>query len=47
MNGILLKDKPTPIVVLNSNLDFRYTTDGTEPDLMCQMIVRKYSWVIN
>src|SRR5690606_12658920 len=32
MNGILLKDKPTPIVVLNSNLDFRYTTDGTEPD---------------
>jgi len=32
MNGILLKDKPAPIVVLNSNLDFRYTTDGSEPN---------------
>lgn len=38
MNGILLKDKPTPIVVLNSNLDFRYTTDGTEPDLTSEKV---------
>jgi len=38
MNGILLKDKPTPIVVLNSNLDFRYTTDGTEPDMTSEKV---------
>lgn len=39
MNGILLKDKPTPIVVLNNILDLRYTTDGTEPDRTSEKVM--------
>jgi predicted alpha/beta superfamily hydrolase len=39
MNGILLKDKPTPIGVLNSGLELRYTTDGTEPDMTSKKVV--------
>jgi len=38
MNGILLKDKPTLIGVLNGSLDLRYTTDGTEPDLTSEKV---------
>jgi hypothetical protein len=30
MNGILLKDKPVPIII-DSNNELRYTVDGTEP----------------
>jgi len=32
MNGILLKDKPIPIWVVDSHPELRYTIDGTEPD---------------
>lgn len=39
MNGILLKDIPTPIMVLNSSLDLRYTTDGTEPDMTSEKVM--------
>jgi predicted alpha/beta superfamily hydrolase len=38
MNGILLKNKPTPIWV-NSNLELRYTTDGSEPDMTSKKVV--------
>ena len=31
MNGILLKDKPATIFLLNNYPEIRYTTDGTEP----------------
>jgi predicted alpha/beta superfamily hydrolase len=39
MNGILLKDEPTLIGVLNSSLELRYTTDGTEPDMTSKKVV--------
>jgi predicted alpha/beta superfamily hydrolase len=39
MNGILLKDKPTLIWVLNSSSELRYTTDGTEPDMTSKKVV--------
>lgn len=39
MNGILLKDKPTWISISNSNLELRYTTDGTEPDINSKKLV--------
>jgi predicted alpha/beta superfamily hydrolase len=39
MNGILLKDKPTLIGVQNSNLELRYTTDGTEPGMTSKKVV--------
>jgi predicted alpha/beta superfamily hydrolase len=38
MNGILLKDKPT-LIWVNSNLETRYTTDGTEPDMTSKKVV--------
>ena len=38
MNGILLKDKATTIWV-NSDLELRYTIDGTEPDLTSKKVV--------
>ena len=38
MNGILLKDKAAMIWV-NSDLELRYTIDGTEPDLTSKKVV--------
>jgi len=32
MNGILLKEKPIPVWVVDSYPELRYTVDGTEPD---------------
>jgi predicted alpha/beta superfamily hydrolase len=33
MNGILLKDKPATVFLLNQIPDVRYTIDGSEPDM--------------
>jgi len=45
MNGILLKDKPAPIVVLNSSIDSRYTTDGTEPDMASEKVMNSMFFI--
>jgi predicted alpha/beta superfamily hydrolase len=41
MNGIILKDKPTPIWV-DSYPELRYTIDGTEPDMTSKKADRKF-----
>ncbi|NLE01841.1 MAG: hypothetical protein GX640_18405 [Fibrobacter sp.] len=45
MNGILLKDKPAPIVVLNRDLDLRYTTDSTEPDMTSEKVMNSMFFI--
>jgi predicted alpha/beta superfamily hydrolase/sugar lactone lactonase YvrE len=43
MTGILLKDKPASIYLINNYPGLRYTTDGTEPDKTSPKADQKFS----